>query len=158
MTALKPSSRTQRLLIGAALWLLAAPAHAVLGGSSASIVADRLHMAANERASQGPTFTIHALTLANGAVTREFARRDGVVFAVTWSGPSRPDLRQLLGGYFEAVQTSSAPTGVRHLRRPLSISHGGMLLHAGGHAGHFRGAAYLPALAPAGFSVADLQS
>jgi hypothetical protein len=98
------------------------------------------------------------LTLANGAVTREFTRRDGVVFAVTWSGPSRPDLRQLLGDYFEAVQTARPPSGVRHVRRPLTLSHGGMLLHAAGHAGHFHGAAYLPQLAPAGFSVADLQS
>jgi hypothetical protein len=101
---------------------------------------------------------MHALTLANGGVTREFTRRDGVVFAVTWSGPSRPDLRQLLGGYFDAVQTASAPTGVRHMRRPLMIAHGGMLLRAAGHAGHFHGVAYLPQLAPAGFSAADLQS
>jgi hypothetical protein len=142
-----------------ALSLLSAfPAHAVLGGSYNSVETDRLHMAAQARTSAAASFSVHALTLANGGVVREFTRADGTVFAVDWRGPGKPDLRQLLGTYFETMQADNAvPVGRRRTRRPPAVSRSDLVIQTAGHSGAFQGVAILPKLAPTGFSAADLK-
>ena len=136
---------------------LAVPAHAALGGAYDSVEADRLHLSAKLNSTAAATHTVHALTMANGEVTREYARGDGVVFAVTWRGPARPDLRQLLGGYFDRFQSDNAMRGGRRARRPLAVNRTDMIVQSAGHPGAFRGVAYLPKLAPSGFSPKDLE-
>ncbi|HLZ85509.1 MAG TPA: DUF2844 domain-containing protein [Caulobacteraceae bacterium] len=132
------------------------PAQASLGGRRDSIDADRRHLGAQLSATVAPTHTVHRLTLPNGEVIREFARSDGVVFAVAWRGPARPDLRQLLGPRFDDVQADNVLPGGRRTRRPLAVRRPDFALSSGGHPGAFWGVAYLPALAPPGFSVTDL--
>ncbi len=139
-------------------WLtLTGPAHAVLGQSSGSVEADRAHFAAKIASAPGSTYTVHTLALANNSVVREFARPDGVVFAVTWTGPARPDLRQLFGDYFDRFQADNAPVAGRRTRRPLSSNHADFVVRSGGHAGASWGQAFLPQIAPAGFSAGDLR-
>ena len=134
----------------------ASPALAGLGQGRDSIDADRRQFAARHSAIAASTHTVHVLTQANGEVIREFARADGVVFAVAWRGPSRPDLRQLLGPRFDIVQADNVLRGGRRTRRPLAVRRPDFALASGGHPGGFWGVAYLPALAPSGFSVKDL--
>ena len=148
--------RTQAL-VGAAWLVFAAPAHAALGGAYDSVLADRAHLSAKLSSSPAATHTVHALTTANGGVAREYARPDGGVFAVSWRGPARPDLRQLLGGYFDTFQADNAPRGGRRARRPLAVNRADIVVHTGGHPGAFWGVAYLPKMTPAGFSARDLQ-
>jgi hypothetical protein len=135
----------------------ASPALAALGGAYASVATDRAHFAARVVSTSAATHTVHALTLPNGGTVKEFTRPDGTVFAVTWSGRGRPDLRQLLGPWFDVMQADNAArTGPPH-RRPLSVSRSTFVLQSGGHSGAFWGKALLPNLAPAGFSANDLQ-
>jgi hypothetical protein len=145
-------------LVAGAVWLgLAAPALAALGGAYDSVESDRIHLSARLNSTAAATYTVHALTLANGGVAREYTRGDGVVFAIAWRGPGRPDLRQLLGGYFDTFQADNGLPGGRRTRRPLSVDRPDFIVRSGGHPGAFWGVAYLPQLAPAGFSVNDLQ-
>ena len=140
----------------AALLATASPALASLGAGRESIDTDRRQLAARHSAVAASTHTVHVLTQANGEVIREFERADGVVFAVAWRGPARPDLRQLLGARFDIVQADNVLPGGRRTRRPLAVRRPDFALASGGHPGAFWGAAYLPALAPPGFSLKDL--
>ena len=83
------------------------------------------------------------MTLANGGLVREFTRADGTVFAVTWRGPGRPDLRQLLGDHFQTLQADNVRNGPR-TRRPLSVNRSDFIVRTGGHSGAFWGVAFLP--------------
>lgn len=131
-------------------------AEARLGGSVDTVEADRAHLSARHSSTNASAYTLHALTLNNGAVVREYARGDGTVFAVAWRGPSRPDLRQLLGPRFDVLQADNAAPAGRRTRRPLTVRRPDFIVSSGGHSGAFWGAAYLPGLAPAGFSPKDL--
>jgi hypothetical protein len=136
--------------------MIATPAAAALGGGRDTVEADRTHLGARLTSSAAAGATVHALVLVNGGVVREYARPDGVVFALTWRGPSRPDLRQLLGARFDALQADNVLPGGRRTRRPLTVRRSDFRLTSGGHSGAFWGAAYLPAQAPVGFSARDL--
>jgi hypothetical protein len=144
------------LALGAAVLLAGAPAEAALGGSRDSVDADRIHLAARLASTAMATHTVHTLTLANGTVIREFARSDGAVFAISWRGRSRPDLRQLLGSRFDTLQSDNTLPGGRRTRHPLAVKRSDFILSSGGHSGAFHGFAILPGMAPAGFSNKDL--
>lgn len=136
----------------------AAPARAALGRGGASVEADRAHMAARRALSAGAAHTVNALTLPNGEGTiREFTRADGTVFAVSWQGPGRPDLRQLLGDHFDAYQAVAASPARRRMRAPVGVTSDALVVHSGGHPGAFFGFAYLPGALPDSFSLRDLQ-
>lgn len=139
-----------------ALWCLAVPSRAALGAPYVSVEADQAHLSAKLQSSRAASHMVHRLTMANGGVLQEFTRADGMVFAVTWRGPARPDLRQLLGGYFDIAQSDNAPRFGRRLRRPPSVNRPDFVMRAGGHSGAFWGAAWLPQMVPAGFATTDL--
>ena len=146
-----PQSRFIALGIAAASLMLAAPAWAALGGAMDSVMADSAHFAARMTSTTAATHAEHDLTLANGAVVREFTRPDGAVFAVTWHAQGRPDLRQLLGVHFDAFQADNALQGGRRTHRPLSVARSDFIVQSGGHPGAVWGVAYLPQMAPPGF-------
>ncbi len=104
------------------------------------------------------SFIRHALTRPNGGSVHEMTNANGEVFAVTWSGPGKPDLRALLGSRFAVLQAASGATGrtMHSLRRPPQVSQSDLQIQTEGHMGWFRGLAYIPSLAPAGFAVGDL--
>src|SRR5258707_839901 len=79
-------------------------AHSALGADAGSIDRDRVQFKAALRTLALPSYTVHTLDLPGGTVVREFVGASGVVFAVSWSGPFRPDLRQTLGVYFDRFQ------------------------------------------------------
>src|SRR5579863_8274500 len=79
----------------------AMPVWASLGGDVTSIEADQLHMQGTRRTMAAASYTVHEIQAANGTVVREFVSSDGKVFAVAWHGPWMPDMRQILGTYFE---------------------------------------------------------
>ncbi len=155
-----------RIALSAGCVVLAStPAAAELGGSRATIDGDRAHLAAALHSANASTHILHTLTTSNGSVVREFANSGGVVFAVAWRGPGRPDLRQLLGAAFGTFQaTAAGPDAnttvasdgsvVRHgrLRRALTVEQRDLVVHSAGHPGAFFGYAYLPQQIPAGFT------
>lgn len=141
---------------GAIAAIAATPAGAALGGTYASVEADRVHLSARMTSTSTAGYAAHMLTAPNGGTVREFVRPDGTIFAVSWRGPARPDLRQLLGGRFEVFRTASAGHRGR-TRMPIAVREGDMVVRSAGHPGLFWGEAYLPGAVPAGFSADDLR-
>jgi hypothetical protein len=135
------------------LWAaLAAPALAALGGDAASVQADGVHMKAAVRVTPSSTFSVHQISSAAGIVVREFVGTDGKVFAVSWSGPLNPDLRQVLGGYYGQFLQAAATTPINH--RQLRITSRGWCRTAP-HARLRRARLY--GMLPQNFSVADIK-
>lgn len=115
-------------------------------------------MGAQIRSLSAGRYGRHELTRANGGMVREFTNTKGEVFAVTWAGPGKPDLRTLLGRYFARLQNGRLSGGraMHSLRRPPQVSETDLQVQTGGHMGWFNGVAFVPSLAPAGFSAGDL--
>ena len=154
---MSPLSRLASAAAAAAALTAASSAQAFLGGGYATVTADRAHMAARLQTSAAASHTLHQLTLANGGIVKEFSRPDGTIFAVTWRGPGRPDLRQLLGDHFSTLQADNARRSGRPHRLPLMVNRSDFVVLTGGHPGAFWGVAYLPRAAPAGFSPSELK-
>ncbi len=137
--------------------LLSTTAQAELGGTMASVVVDGDRLGAKTVSTATGSYTRHDLTRTNSGMVHEFTNSSGQVFAVVWQGPGKPDLRQLLGPHFAALQQDSAIGQTMHaLRRPLQVNQSDLQIQTGGHMGWFHGVAFIPSLAPPGFSPAEL--
>jgi len=144
------------LLAAACISVIAPPAFAVLGGDAASVEADQAHINATRRLSQSNGYTIHELHSPTGSVVREFVSPSGKVFAIAWQAPSLPDLRQLLGPYFDEFQTAAALSH-KPAHAPLFVEHSGLVVQLAGHMRSFTGRAYLPDQLPAGARTEDIR-
>ncbi len=131
---------------------LASPlAFAALGGNIASVTADKAAMQAGISTSAKAGYTDYALTLPSGVVVHEFVNDTNQVFEVTWYGKGmRPDMKQLLGGYFARFQPGAK--GPRPTVRRLDRVDTDFELHSAGHNRLFSGTAHLPANLPASLS------
>ncbi len=132
------------LLIAVAIMTVPLPALAALGGDVSSVQADREHMKAALQIQTGQAYTVHELHQSGGTVVKEFVSPAGKVFAVSWSGSSIPDLRQLLGTYFDQFSQAVRTRARRVGRAPLNIQQNGLVVQSGGHMRAFFGKAYLP--------------
>jgi hypothetical protein len=154
------ANAARRLLVTLAAICHVAVAHASLGGDSASVEADRVHMnvkhAARLTPSSTSSFTVHETTLPTGTLVRQYVSRAGVVFAVTWSGPFLPDLRQLLGPHFDTMVVRQAKRDHAG-HRFVSQHESDLVIESGGHPRSFVGRAYLPSALPAGVAEKDIQ-
>jgi hypothetical protein len=97
----------------------------------------------------GAPYTEVARTLETGTVVREYVGADGIVFAVSWSGPFKPDLRELLGRHFDDFRQASEP--VAPTRGAAQVESGDLVVQQSGHMGAFEGRAWLQSRLPAGF-------
>jgi hypothetical protein len=138
-----------------ALVIFASPAFAELGGTISSIQADQLKMGASRQVSSTSGYQLHEMQSQQGIRVREYASSNGTVFGVTWNGPWMPDLRQLLGPYFD--QYMAAAQGKKAARGPVSIQLPGLIVERGGHARSFFGRAYVPQMIPQGVTVDAIQ-
>ena len=129
-----------------------------LGGDVASVEADRGKMEATMQTTSTQLYTVHEMHTANNVTLREFVSPAGKVFGVAWQGASRPDMKQLLGAYFDqyaqAVQKQNAK---RVGRAPLLIEEPGFVLQMSGHMRALAGRAYIPQLVPAGVQIEELR-
>jgi hypothetical protein len=158
----------------AAATLLPLTSHAVLGGapaagSSAPVSLRATRQAASSTASTAsassasvatPAYSTAAYSVyesrdADGITVREYVLPSNVVFALTWQGPVRPDMKALLGNYFPNFVSA----GEERLRGTGAlIQHNGELqIESAGRPGHFFGTAYLPRLVPADLRANNLQ-
>ena len=162
MTSLKAVT-TAKLLRGLLLFAIAtyaAAAHASLGGDSASVETDRLQLrataAARQTAAPSGSYTVHEILLPSGTRVRQYVSGAGVVFAVCWSGPFMPNLRQLLGPHFDAL-TARQSSGNHAGQRFLSLHDPGLVIESGGHPRSYAGRAYLPGALPAGVTAQEIR-
>jgi hypothetical protein len=137
--------------------MIAGPAQAELGGAASGIAREGVQMSARLATREGPGQRTYQMTLPNGGAVRQFANPAGRVYAVTWSGPGKPDLRALLGDHFSALQSSRVVADPRFRDTPTIVRQADLVITANGHMGYFWGVAYVPSLAPQGFSPADLK-
>ena len=145
------------LLLGAAF-----PAWAALGGDITSVQADQLHMQGTIRSTPKASYTVHEIQSPAGTVIREYVSSVGAstgkVFALAWQGPWPPDMRQLLGGYFDQYeQAAKAQSSARIGRKPLMIELPGLIVEMGGHPRAFTGRAYVPQMLPSGVHAEEIQ-
>jgi hypothetical protein len=136
--------------------LTAAPAHAVLGGTVATIDADQARIAGTRRlaaSAQASSMQVHSLVRDDGSAVHEFVSGAGVVFAISWHTRFKPDLGALLGvhapAYAAAARRAMAAPGIR---RRVAVEEGDLVVEASGHLNAFVGRAYLKSMLPAGIS------
>ena len=134
----------------------ASSAFAALGGDVASVQSDQAHISASLRVSQTNGYAVHELHSPTGSVVREFVSSSGKVFAIAWQAPSPPDLRQLLGPYFDEFQKAAALSR-KPGRAPLVVEHSGLVVQLGGHMRSFTGQAYLPDQLPSGVQTGEIR-
>jgi hypothetical protein len=145
---------TSSAVLGALL-ALSQGSWATLGGTIDTVHTDATHMRATRRAASQPGYDVHELTLGSGTLVREFVTPAGVVFAVTWQGPIKPDLNQLLGAHFpRLVAAGQVPHGDH---RALRLQAPDLVIESSGRMRAFAGRAYLTALVPPGLSIGDLR-
>jgi hypothetical protein len=161
---MKTNARQQNVVWRVGVWMIAvlaftltlpAPASAALGGDTGSIQADQVHMKGGLRVTRAQAFSVHAIQVPSGTVVREFVSPAGKVFAVAWQGPSLPDLRQLLGSYFEQFQQAAQTNRRGH--GPLIIEQPGLVVQSGGHMRSFVGRAYIPDMVPEGVRLEEIR-
>src|ERR1700722_2255038 len=141
------------IVVIGALWT--SVASAALGQPESSIAAETQLNRASIKQSQVGAYRVHEMQLPSGTVLREYAGLDGKVFAVTWSGPFMPNLKQALGTYFDEF---SAQIGTAHAtRKHLVIRQPDLVVESGGHMRAHHGRAYLPQAIPSGVFIGDLK-
>ena len=129
-------------------------ANAALGEREASVQADAQAAKASIKMQDRGTYRLHEIVMPSGTKVREFVNSAGQVFAVTWQGPTMPNLRQTLGKYFGdyvAAEQENHP-----VRRHIEIHRDDLVVESAGHMRAFSGRAYLPQVVPGGVNVGDL--
>lgn len=135
--------------------LVSGRASATLGEDAASVAADQRRMRATVTVIHRPGHAVHDMQVPGGASIRQFVGDGGKVFAVSWSGGWRPNLRDLMGQHYERYVAAA-----RQQRRghgPLRIELPGLVVVMGGHQRAFFGHAALTELVPAGFHPDELR-
>ncbi|MGA8051299.1 MAG: DUF2844 domain-containing protein [Burkholderiales bacterium] len=139
---------------------LAPDAHAALGDNESSIATDAAVTKMQLRPAGAAAIRYRLYEMrdaARGVQVREYAdSQSGLIFGVTWSGRVKPDLKQVLGSYYferyvDAARGSGKVRGMRQVNQPDFV------LRVSGHMRHFVGAAWIPALLPAGVDPAEVR-
>jgi hypothetical protein len=131
-------------------------AQAALGGDAASIETDRVALEATHEVNITPAWEVHVLRLPSGSVVREYALRGGKVFAIAWGGPTMPDLRHLLGSYFDPYVNSPRDRPSQHHLHIVATPD--WVVQSAGHPQAFIGRAWLPTQLPRGFDLATVRA
>jgi Protein of unknown function (DUF2844) len=130
-------------------------ARAALGGSADSIESDRVSMKGLTRPTPAGALQKQELQLPSGTVVTEYLGSTGAVYAITWHGPTLPNLRQLLGSYFVNYRAAARQPVVRH--RLVRLDSPDIVIESSGKMRAFVGRAWVPALLPSGVTAADIQ-
>jgi hypothetical protein len=149
-------------LTGFVVFLIAAcpfQASATLGSDVTTVNEDRVKMqGALMSITRNDRFEVHQLQASNGTTVREYVSSTGTVFAVSWDGPWMPDLRQVLGPYFDAYQrTVPAVRNARRSHGPMTFRSGDLVVQIGGHPRAFVGRAYIERLMPQGMQAQTIR-
>jgi hypothetical protein len=142
-------------LFSALLLAYAGAGHAALGGPPTPGSAQETTILSGATLT-GSIYATYITTLASGTQVNEYVAAPGIVFAVSWSGPVLPDLKALLGKYFDTLVAEQARTP-RAGRSHIGVDLPEVVIHSGGHMRAFEGSAWIPAELPAGFNADELR-
>jgi hypothetical protein len=138
----------------ALLVAVAGSASAALGGDAATVEADVAHLQGKLKIARVQRYAVHEIEAPHGTVVREYLSPAGKVFGVAWNGPVKPDLRQVLGPYFDTYVEAVAK---RKTRGPVQIVLPGLVVNSSGHMRAFAGNAYLPDSLPDGVAAEEVR-
>lgn len=134
----------------------AATAFAALGGAPQAAGPRILSSTSSKAATASSTYTDVAKTLDSGTEVHEYVNAKGTVFAVSWQGPFKPDLREVLGTHFQDV-VDEAKKQRGGPRAHMRLERDDLVVYSGGRPGAFEGRAWVPALLPAGFDTSAIK-
>ncbi len=130
---------------------------AELGGTVASVQNDTVHMKGTLRSVATREYTMHEIWTPTGHMVHQYASAAGMIFGVSWEGPTLPDLRQLLGETYFAKFQQAAAERQRYGRGPLLIEMPEFVFQQWGHLRDFHGRAYLPQSLPPGIDASVIR-
>jgi hypothetical protein len=134
------------------------PALAALGGDVSSVQEDQAQMKGTLKTTEHNSYTVHEIKAGDGTVVREYASPAGEVFGVSWQGPFIPDMKQLLGSYFDAYSSAAQAQRTAHRgRAPLNIQQPGLVVESNGHMRSYSGRVYDPGKLPQGVNANDIR-
>jgi|ERR1039458_8939975 hypothetical protein len=148
--------RATRILLSFLVLALPLPAMAVLGDTAASVLTDQARMKGTLHSVDARTYVVHEIVVPTGTIVREMVSPAGAVFGVAWEGQFPPDLRQLMGPYYDQAKQAAAQQP-RRGRVPLAVDTPGLVVHQTGHMRSYRGQAYIPQLVPQGIQSSDIR-
>jgi len=130
------------------------PAGATLGEGASSVEVNRVRMQANLRVVRKTNYVVHELGLPSGGKVRQFVADGGKVFAVSWSGGWRPDLREIMGTHYDRYL--AVTKGKIVVRGPVRLELPGLVVIMGGHQRAFFGHVYLLDQLPPNMRIEDI--
>ena len=139
----------------ATVGLLAPSAQAALGDDVSTVEHDRVRLNATLQVRHKANYDIHELATSASSAVREFVGQNGKIFAVSWSGGWRPNLRDIMGTHYDRY--IEATRGQRRARGPVRIELPGMVVFMGGYLRTFWGHVYLTDQLPEGFTPQELE-
>lgn len=98
---------------------------------------------------------VFQLKLASGTQIKEFVNAENIVVAVTWQGPTLPNLQTLLGEHFQTFSNRPVAHSANH--RSAELRTDDLVVQSHGQMRNFAGKAYLPKLMPAGFTADQIK-
>jgi hypothetical protein len=147
-----------RAMAAGTFLLLLAPleaAHAALGENVGSLARDHEALRGTLVVTPMPSYEVHQMVSSSGVTVREYATHTGGVFAVTWSGTQVPDLKLLLGTYFDRYVALAQTHRTGH--HVLSINTRDLVMTAVRFQRSATGQVYVPNLLPSGVSRRELR-
>jgi len=130
-------------------------ARAALGDDVSAIAVDQARLGASLLVENRAGYAIHELAAPTGTKVRQFVGQAGKVFAVSWSGGWRPNLRDIMGAHYDRFIAGTR--GRRVARGPVRIELPGMVVIMGGYLRTFFGQVILTDLLPTGVLPDDLR-
>jgi len=144
------------MLQGALAWAALGSSPSDFGTTTTQTRMAARNLAASSSASTTAVYTISQSTLDSGTIVREYTDASGVVFAVSWTGPTLPDLRTLLGDKF-TVMTSNAAKRPKAGHSQLAVDQSDVVIVSSGHMRAYAGQAWIPSALPAGFDTTTIE-
>jgi Protein of unknown function (DUF2844) len=129
---------------------------AALGQGEASVIADQQKMGGEIKTTPNTGYTTNEITTPSGTLVREYVSPSGTVFAVSWRGPTPPNLSNLLGSYFKQIQAASSTQKHQSLSH-ATVATGDVIVQTGGHLRNLWGRAVVSSLVPEGVDEAELK-
>ena len=144
------------LLQGALAYAALGSSPSDLGGTPVRTRMTARSLAAATNSANPVFYTVSQSTLDSGTIVREYADANNIVFAVSWSGPTLPDLRTLLGDKFD-VMTSNAAKRTKAGHSQLAVNQSDFVIVSNGHMRAFTGKAWIPSAVPSGFDTNPIE-
>lgn len=146
------------MLQGALAWAALGSSPSDFGATTTQtrMAARSLAATSSTSATTTAVYTISQSTLDSGTIVREYTDASGVVFAVSWTGPTLPDLRTLLGDKF-TVMTSNAAKRPKAGHSQLAVDQSDVVIVSSGHMRAYAGQAWIPSALPAGFDTTTIE-